>query len=393
MLRAAPPAFVIGALLQVSWIALWLLPLPSRASYDLHAYSYEHGLVMAGTVLVIAGVDQLRRRSRARNRMWLALAMAAMGLTLVLHATVFVVVVRLQIVSPPITVALRAATGWVAPLLYIVAVLALALAGGRRTLTLGIASFVTSLVTQTPALVQVAGPDAAWLGGLVGRLVVEALLVLVAGSIAEHASAPTQSYDRAILGLRWLAVALIIRGLVLGATAFILGGTSYAIVRIALDGLDLATALGAAWALFVIAQARLPALAPYWMQLATGAALATVVVLTYPGRWIAEVIYGHMWWNTERFVTAIPIGCELPMMVALGALSIALARRAAVRLSAVAGGVVFAAALGVALGAHTREPIWFACLAIATFAFVPTIWAVRRQLVAEPVKTTSDVFA
>jgi len=401
MLSAAPPAFVVGLALQLSWILLWLVPFPGREHF--HAYAFDQAWVLAGAVLVIAGVHQLRRRVRARRRMWLTIAMGALGLALLVKILLFVAFVRLRItLSPSVWAGLASVTEWGMTMLAVIGALALALAGGRRTRVSGVMIVVGTLVTQLPPPVQglvtrALGPDAAGIGSLVVWLIVGALLVMVAGSIhasvGDPARPPAPSYDRAIRGLRALAIGLIVRGLVLAVTAFVLRGNSPVYMRIVIDGADLASALAAGGALFVIAQARLPALSPYLMQLAAGVALASVVVLTFPSRWIAEVIAAGAWWSTERFTTAIPIECELPMMIALVCLAIVLARRCAARLPVGAGGVVFIAAVLGAITAHTREPIWFACLAIATVAFVPAIWALRRQLVAEPVKTAADVFA
>ncbi len=396
MLSSTPPAFLIGMVLQVLWIPIRMLPVPGRTSFI--AYSYDLGLAMAGALLVIIGIDQLRRRARMPTTCWLGLALALQCVLFTIQVVVFVVYERLRLRPPLDTMTLWQALTWVMLCLTVVLAVALALAAGRKRWLLGVLLVVAAFVMTTPSSLQrvVAAEDVMFIAMLVARLVFALAAVVIAEqigcSIGEQGARTqtTERYAGAIRALRWLAISLGARGLVLLATAFVLRGTSHAHVRIALDGLDLVTACVIAWALIAIARAQLSALSPYAVLLAVAAALNTVVVLTYPTRWIAEVFSDHAWMSTERFLTAIPIACELPMVGALGALTVVLWRA---RVHVVVGCIVWIAAVVAALVAHRHEVVWFGSLAVATVSLVPAIWTLRRRLIAEPIKTTVDVFA
>jgi hypothetical protein len=231
--------------------------------------------------------------------------------------------------------------------------------------------------------------------GVIGA---HALLVIALAAEVGRAAAPSGSdHLRAARGLGVVIAAVAARG-ALGVALVawaIAGAERFVVAALLITGLDaigLAVLVGGTWG---FARANLPRLPRILVWLAAACALATLfglarVVVEWYGGAAGRPLYVQAgfvppWW--------IDVGATLTLGIVFVVLG-RYARRArdlAIRVVTCAAAFTVAACAGIAV--HDHELVAAGCMVATSVAAIPALVAVRRAIVADPVKTTADVFA
>jgi hypothetical protein len=396
MLRAAPPAIVVGFGIRAAGLALWL----AIQLFADHYGDWQLALSVAfhdvGTLLVGFGAFELARRCAGVRRVALyVVAIAELG-AIAGQIASSVMIARGR--SDADFTFIQTYNAWVWTATFELVVLGLAIAGGRRALVPSAIAVVLVLALEPlPPLYRLYGNDVSHAIGFAGRSILgigqSLVLVIVAELAGRGAREPRSDHRRAAGALRWLAVASILRALASAALGawVMFGSVRYLTLALVVDIAVLVAAVACAVAALVLGQARFPPLPRFLPHLgAAGAAITAVTMIP-----IFQLLYqsDFGFWHAEVEPPWSDVATTLgtaALIVALGVY--ARRRRALTRRVLVCGGVFVAFTVAGLLLRDDDLAIPTAGF-VANLAVVPLFRAAARQVADDPVQTMADVFA
>lgn len=398
MLKVAPPGFVVAMVASVLWIPwsflMGALELSRGAVFGAAHYALSNG----GMIVIALALGNLASRTRGWQRFALRVSTVAWTLDVVLliGSSFLVYIVEIDIHRLQ---SWARAIEWADASLKLIAWLALAVAGLRANRATAITLFAMVLVAdQLP-------PIRDWLYKLLDNWFAIALIVvmmplrnlfaiLLSGAIARRGYDPRHDHRSAARSMRVVATAIAAFTAVQIGIA--IGGALAGDEVETTFGFAIATAIPSlllAIALWRLAQTELPALPKFRVHVAALAAMYTTAMLvqlithSYRGRraFLFDGASQLTWWELAPAMVSLAL-----VVSCLGRYA---KRRPAVKAATMLGGGLFTAAVAGWAIFHDRPLAAPLCLAVGCAALVPAVLRAGKELAADRVETTADVFA